>query len=131
VYWIEILKNYFSKINLENFKRFCGIILLYEISKEFFNPTFYNQNSYVGLCFFSPKGCTFSSLLSKECSFQINYQKGVSRQFHVRLTPNSIFLLHVLAKSWMATTTLIFFIFEVVTANEEKVVNDSDEFQKK
>jgi hypothetical protein len=31
----------------------------------------------------------------------------------------------------MATTTLIFFIFEVVTANEEKVVNDSDEFQKK
>jgi hypothetical protein len=28
VYWIRILKDFLSKINLEDFKRFCGIILI-------------------------------------------------------------------------------------------------------
>jgi hypothetical protein len=27
VYWIEILKDYFDKKNLEDFKRFCKILL--------------------------------------------------------------------------------------------------------
>ena len=36
VYWIEILREYFDKNNLEDFKRLCGIVLILCDFKRFF-----------------------------------------------------------------------------------------------
>ena len=44
VYWIEILKDYFDKQNLEDFKRFCEIIMISLDFKRLFLMTFYNQD---------------------------------------------------------------------------------------
>jgi len=42
VYWIEILKDFFGKQNLKDFKRFCVIILIFLDFKRLFVMTFYN-----------------------------------------------------------------------------------------
>ena len=44
MYWIEILKDYFDKLNPEDFKRFCEIILILFDFKKLFVMTFYNQD---------------------------------------------------------------------------------------
>ena len=44
LYWIKILRDYFIKQNLEDFKRFCEIILILLDFKSFFLNTLYNQD---------------------------------------------------------------------------------------